>query len=75
MVNTFASFHTHAQAPAEEMPIDDMGFLLFLAESVISDKAIVTPLDLQAIDFEQSATNEKEIINTQTNEYQEAAND
>lgn len=44
--------HT-SQARAEEAPIQDMSFFLFLAESYVDENELITPLDLKEIEMDE----------------------
>ncbi len=64
MVNPF----TASIVRAEDSPIHDMDFLLFLADSIINNDELTTPLDLQAIDIQevdpdQAQTHQEEASN------------
>jgi hypothetical protein len=66
MVNVFLA----SQARAEEAPIQDMDFFLFLADSIIDEGQLVTPLDLQQIKL----PNKNEIAN-ETHDEEEASDE
>ena len=47
---TVVNFLLTSQVRADEAPVQDMNFFLFLAESYVNENELITPLDLKEIE-------------------------
>ncbi|KZY30833.1 MULTISPECIES: hypothetical protein [unclassified Oleiphilus] len=71
MANAFTTF----QVRANEAPIQDMSFFLFLAETIVNGKELVTPIDLQQIsDNELSNSKDHDLVPSEPENSEQEAN-